>query len=267
MFDVSQHIKEIESYGYTVITQGLKTHSEILSLVKKISLNESYANKQLHSERANDKLIYNLQNKDAAFIKLLSDSKLVQIFKHFLNDDFYQVMDNSFPNYILNYYNSRSSGNFLDLHIDSSVPSPGNFTWAMQAAFVLEDMNTQNGCTVVVPGSHLSGKYSDRDLKMRVPLEAKAGDIAIWDSRLWHGTMENTSGKSRWVLIATLTRWWVKQSMDMVRSLPQDVYEKLTDAEKLLIGFCSIPPRDESGSIHTKKDYKSLKPLVSDYLF
>lgn len=174
-------------------------------------------------------------------------------------------MENSVPNYILSYYNARSSGNFLDLHIDTYVPAHGEYTWAMQAAFVLEDMNKDNGCTVVIPGSHMFGKYSDRELQKRTPVEAKAGDIVMWDSRLWHGTLDNISGISRWVLIATLTRWWVKQSMDITRSLPQEIYESISPEEKLLMGFCSIPPKDEAGSIHTKKHYSDLKPRVSDY--
>jgi hypothetical protein len=52
--------------------------------------------------------------------------------------------------------------------------------------------------------------------------------------------------------------------MDMTRSLPQEIYDLLTDAEKLLIGFCSIPPKDESGSIHTKKDYSFLKKIAKE---
>lgn len=116
-----------------------------------------------------------------------------------------------------------------------------------------------------MPGSHLSGKYTDRQLVKRTPIIAKAGDVVMWDSRLWHGTLDNISNKSRWVLIATFTRWWVKQSMDMTKSLPQNIYDKLNDTEKFLLGFCSIPPFDETGSIHTKKDHSSLKARVADY--
>lgn len=264
--DTLQHIKNIQVYGYTLIPDGLKNHQEILELIKNIQKNASKDNKSLHAERSDDSLIYNLQNKDFRFIKLLSEPYLVNIFKFFLNDEYYQVQDPHLPNYILNYYNARSSGKFLDLHIDSHVPSSSDYTWAMQAAFVLEDMNERNGCTVLVPGSHKSGKYTDRTLSNRIPLIAKAGDIAIWDSRVWHGTLDNISGKSRWVLIATLTRWWLKQTMDMTRSLPQEIYEVLTDAEKLLIGFCSLPPKDEFGSIHTKKDYSSLRKVAKDNL-
>jgi hypothetical protein len=263
--EFEQHVAEIKAYGYTIIEGGNKDFQKHLKMVKDISQMADSTNKSLHADRAQDHLIYNLQNKDVEFVKLLSNPLVQDVLGAFLNDDYYQVQDPGISNFILNYYNARSSGKFLDLHIDSLVPAHGDFTWAMQAAFVLEDMDEQNGCTVVVPGSHQSGNYSDRTLAKRYPLTAKAGDIAIWDSRLWHGTLDNISGRSRWVLIATFTRWWVKQSMDMTRKLPETIYAQLTDSEKLLLGFCSIPPSDESGSIHTKKSLSELLPNVADY--
>jgi ectoine hydroxylase-related dioxygenase (phytanoyl-CoA dioxygenase family) len=169
------------------------------------------------------------------------------------------------PNYILSYYNARSSGLKLDLHIDSYVPNQGEFTWAMQVGFILDDMNEDNGCTVVVPGSHQSGKYTDRDLKNVKSIIAKAGDVIIWDSRLWHGTKGNSSGASRWALIATITQWWVKQSMDIPRGLPDSIYQNLLDEQKALLGFCSIPPVNSNGRINTKCGYDFLKPSVKDY--
>jgi ectoine hydroxylase-related dioxygenase (phytanoyl-CoA dioxygenase family) len=264
--DVSQLIREINAYGYTIIPGGNPNYKESLdqiTLINKKLVDQS--NKSLHAERSADNIVYNLQNKHENFVHILRNKYVEQIAHHFLSDEFYQVMSKDKPNYILSYYNARSSGKFLDLHIDTHVPAHGDFTWAMQAAYVLEDMDEQNGCTVVVPGSHMFGKYTDRELTKRIPIIAKAGDIVMWDSRLWHGTLDNISGKSRWVLIATFTRWWVKQSMDMTRGLPQEIYDKLDEAEKLLLGFCSIPPSDETGSIHTKKDYSSLLRNVTDY--
>ena len=263
--DLAEHLSEIEIYGYTVLKGGNPNWQEQLSLIREIDAKEQIGNKQLDHARSRDGIVYNLQNKHKNFIDLLMLEDVKSILKYFLNDDYYQVQDSALPNFILNYYNARSSGQFLDLHIDSSVPAHGEFPWAMQAAFVLEDMDEENGCTVVVPGSHQSGKYTNRDLRKRFPIVASAGDIAIWDSRIWHGTLDNISGRSRWVLIATFTRWWLKQSMDMTRSLPDSIYKKLTDEQKLLLGFCSIPPSDESNSIHTKKSYLDLKNSVTDY--
>jgi ectoine hydroxylase-related dioxygenase (phytanoyl-CoA dioxygenase family) len=264
--DISQLIREIKAYGYTIIVGGNPEYKQNLKQINAINDKLSnQVNKSLHAERASDNIIYNLQNKHENFIHILRNKYVEEIAHYFLSDEFYQVMSKDNPNYILSYYNARSSGKFLDLHIDTHVPAHGDFTWAMQAAYVLEDMDEQNGCTVVVPGSHMFGKYTDRELTKRVPIVAKAGDIVMWDSRLWHGTLDNISGASRWVLIATFTRWWVKQSMDMTRSLPQEIYDKLDDAEKLLLGFCSIPPADEAESIHTKKDYSALLETVANY--
>lgn len=262
---VSNAIQEIEVYGYTKIPKHIKNCDDLLKILEENYVNEQGKNKQLHAERAGDKYVYNLQNKSIEFIRLISNEVITSIIKHFLNDPFYQVMPTEEPNFILNYYNSRSSGGFLDLHIDCKVPATGKYTWVMQVAFVLEDMDELNGCTVVVPGSHKSGEYTDRSFQKRIPLTAKAGDVLIWDSRLWHGTRENISGKSRWVAIATVSQWWIKQNLDIPRMLPQEIYEKCTENEKVLLGFCSIPPITDEKTVIMKKDKSFLKDNVQDY--
>lgn len=262
---IESAIQEISVYGYTKLPALIDNVHELLNLLENHHLDEIGRNKQLHEERARDKYVYNLQNKSHLFIKLLSNPLLKSIFQHFLNDPYYQVMPNSEPNYILNYFNARSSGSFLDLHIDCKVPATGKYTWVMQAAFVLEEMTEENGCTVVVPGSHKSGEYTDRKLAKRVPIQAQPGDVLLWDSRLWHGTTENVNGKSRWVAIATLTQWWIKQNLDIPRMLPQSIYEKCTPDEKILLGFCSIPPVTDKETVIMKKDKSYLKDQVSDY--
>ena len=53
--------------------------------------------------------------------------------------------------------------------------------------------------------------------------------------------------------------------MDMTRSMPNSIYQKLSDEQKLLMGFCSIPPADESVRIVTKGSYDTLLSDVRDY--
>lgn len=216
-----------------------------------------------------DKIVYNAYNLDIRFIKLLSSEPVMNIGKFFLNDEHYRFLDSDKPNFTLNYYNARSSGNELDLHIDSGVPYIGEFVTTMQFVFLLEDSTEHNGCTVVVPQSHQSGKYTDRSLDIRslTKLEGKKGDLVIWDSRLWHGTLENVSKVSRWGLIATFGRWWIKPRMDIVRSLDNKIYEQCSDVEKQILGFCSIPPKDPTERVNTKCGYDFLKPSLSDYNF
>jgi hypothetical protein len=68
----------------------------------------------------------------------------------------------------------------------------------------------------------------------------------------------NKSGEDRWALVASFSQWFIKQSMDMPKGLPKKIYNKCTRKEKLLLGFCSIPPVDEKHGVNTKAGYNKL---------
>ena len=263
-----QALRSLDIYGYAILRNAIEP--EIVEKLKDLVVSyyipiDEPERLGLPSRDARDAMVYNLQNKNKIFIDLAASSALEHILKAKLNDPYYRFLEPEYPNYILGYYNARSSGSALDLHIDSYIPAYGEKTWSMQVAFVLDRTMEENGCTVVVPGSHKSGRYTDRKLESTTPLLAEAGDILLWDSRLWHGTTENITGAARWVLIATFSCWWVKPSMDMTRSLSQETFAQLTDKQKLLLGFCSIPPKDEHDRIATKAGYSSLRKSVDDY--
>jgi Phytanoyl-CoA dioxygenase (PhyH) len=266
--ECERHLKDLDTYGYTIVTgfMAARLVREIKELVDGYWTQVAETAYKGRPQRdANDRVVYNLQNRDKRFIDLLSNSVIKRICIEKLNDRYYRFLPDDRPNYILNYYNARTSGDALDLHIDSHVPNPGQWCIAMQAVYLLDDMDEANGCTVVVPGSHRSGEFTDRSLENVVPVVAAAGDLVIWDSKLWHGARANRSKISRWALIATLTQWWIKQSMDVTRSLPNEIYRQLDDEQKALLGFCSIPPFDEYERINTKCGYSDLKPSMRDY--
>lgn len=266
--EITTHAQNLDTQGYTNI-KGLLEKEEVADLLTLLEKDFEASKKMDYKGRPDrdhkDRMVYNLQYKNKRYVDLLEHSALQSLIKKKLNDPYYRFLPTETPNYILSYYNARTGGTKLDLHIDSYVPSPGDFTWAMQCVFVLEDHTADNGCTVVAPGSHLSGRYTDRSLTDLKEVLPQAGDVVLWDSRLWHGTRENTSGKSRWALIATLTQWWVKQSMDIPRGMPEKIYQELTDSQKALLGFCSIPPKNEEERINTKCGYDALKSSVKDY--
>lgn len=266
--ELTQHLKNLDVYGYTSVPRFMDANT-LEKLKDLVSVNHGKVAEQQYEGRpnrdANDKIIYNLQNKDKFFIDIISDDFIKTVLMNKLNDEHYRFLPPDNPNYILGYYNARSSGGALDLHIDSSIPARGDYAWVMQVAFILNDQDENNGCTTVVPGSHQSGNFTDRSLENVKPLISKAGDLVMWDSRLWHGTLANTNGMDRWSLIATFNRWWVKPSMDMTRSLPDEMYSQLSNEQKAVLGFCSIPPSDEFTRVNTKCGYDYLKDSVADY--
>ena len=264
----SHYINQLKKNGFTKINNFVTKKK--INLLKKLV--EKYFKKNQHikyngvpKRDKDDKIIYNLQNKNYEFIKIITRRHLLNIAKYFLNDPYYRFIDNKYPNFNLLYFNARSSGKKLDLHIDSHIPFKGKKTNVMQFLILLEDSNIQNGCTSVVPGTHLSGKFTDRKTKKIIPLTGNSGDLLIWDSRLWHGTYENKTNKTRWAIVATFGAWWVKPMMDITRSLPNKIYKNCTKIQKQVLGFCSIPPRNEFDRINTKTGHKNLKKDVYDY--
>ena len=258
------YTQQIKEQGYCILPQVFDKNKidEILIKIKdlyektkdEISQDTPYLN-------TNQPNIYNLQNKDVTFIELLLGlTEVESILIECLNDKWYKQIPQDQPNYILRSFGARSSNAALPLHIDSFIPYKGDETIAMQVVLVLEDMTLENGCTVAIPGSHQTGKYADnKEYDKAIPLTLKAGDIAIWDSRIWHGTTDNKTEGTRWAIIATFTRWWIKQHFDITEALPKEIYNSISPKYRSILGFCSKPWKDEYEGIEIKKGYDYVK--------
>ena len=270
MNDVKGYIERLETTGYCVIPQVF-THeqvSRVLELTKrKYDETRSSQSDRMPYLNRNQPMVYNLQSKDPFFLELLFYSRILEeILKHFLNDPWFKSVPEGVPNYILRSYLARSSGPQMPMHIDSFIPYTGPYVFIMQSAIILEDQDKSNGCTVMVPGSHLREEYTKQEtFKEAIPIISRAGDLIVWDSRTWHGAMANNSGETRWSLIATFQRWWLKQAFDIPGNLPQEIYDRLTNAQKTVLGFCSVPYENETFGIDMKRSYDQLPKRVEDY--
>lgn len=215
----------------------------------------------------NDPFVWNPQNKDVHFLRMIFHSPLVErILMHFLNDRWFKQIPQDRPNYILRNLLARSSDKILPMHIDSLIPYVSPHVFVMQVSILLEDQKVANGCTMVVPGSHLSCEYAKQEaFEIAVPAEGEAGDVYIWDSRIWHGAGANSAGGTRWALIGTYCRWWLKQMFNITGTMPQAIYEQLTDSQKAVLGFCSIPNSSERYGIDMKTGYDALPESVAEF--
>lgn len=262
--EYNQHIKNINILGYTKIENFIKKKYKVI-LLKKVIEEHKKINLSpkdlvgLPKRDLRDLRVYNLPERDKIFIDLISDYNIEKILKPFLNDPYYRMLPDKYPNYIISSFTARSSGYKLDLHIDFRFPFQGSVPVSLLILFVLEDMSEKNGATVLVPGSHLSGKYTDREIKTIKVINAKAGDVLVLDSRTWHGTTENKSKKSRWLINANISQWWLKQQVNIPNTIPKKIFTKLTNKQKQLLGYCSIPPNSELERINTKCGYDFLK--------
>jgi ectoine hydroxylase-related dioxygenase (phytanoyl-CoA dioxygenase family) len=268
--NLEKYISDFQRDGYCVLPQVYNAPEvkAALATVRELQIQcEGQVSDAVPYLNQNQPVIYNLQNKSLPLLQMLFNSPDIEkILVHFLNDVWYKAIPSGIPNYQIRSYMARSSAGALPLHLDSFVPYIGDFVYSMQTSIILEDMGPANGCTIVVPGTHQTGQYAEQDaLKDAIPIEAKAGDVLIWDSRLWHGTTANSTSGTRWSLICTYSRWWLKQAFNIVQNLPQEIYRELSDKQKSVLGFCSVPYNHEGEGIDLKRGFESLQPDVSAY--
>ena len=268
--EIESAIAKIEYLGYAVIP-GVLSKEVTRGLLKKVETlfecaNPLGKNSGITTNQLHDKYVYHLQYKDTDFLKIITDENLLELLRPFLNDPYYTQLAPDQFNFLLAYYNARSSVDPLQLHIDNYIPTGGYHPNSMQIVFSLNGQNAQNGATTVVPGSHNIQKYPDRKaLGIEQIVECDPGDAIVWDSRLWHGALENSTRADRWSLVATFRPWWAKQNFDPVRGLSEEIFSQLTPQQKALLGFLSLPPKDESEKVSLKQGYNDLLNTLDDY--
>ena len=249
---IKKQIKEIKDKGYTLIPNVI-TGSECEKY--KSILEESYKKYSKHyvsfnknrtvSDKSFEKVVYNLHNKDLSWFKLFQHNKVIDVLNIILKEGSYQ---NNEP-YYLNNISARcpTKGNRgQPIHLDSNLPGV-NYNLITNVIWYFDDVNKKNGTTLVVPKSHKFHKYADNTKKINNLkfINAKRGSILIFNGNLWHGGSAKYNLNSRWALVLGYARWFIKPSFDFMKNTPRKIYNKLNKKQKSLLGFDTIPPKDE----------------------
>ena len=250
---------EIKTEGYTIIKQLFDKSivDKTLDLIHKYH-EPNFQWSGLPSRDVDDKRIYVLPSFNTHFTNLVTTPLVVDILKFFLNDPYYRWLSEDYPNFIINSCSARSSGQFLDLHIDSTFPFLGDYPIGIVSIYAIEPSNLETGCTFGVPGSHKSGAFTNRNYTKLENFILNPGDCLLIDSRLWHGAGINNSGNSRWTVNCHYTRWFVKQDHDLTKIIPQNIYKQLSEVQKIMLGYCSRPSDDPKKRINIKTGLESL---------
>ena len=106
--------------------------------------------------------------------------------------------------------------------------------------WAISDFTADNGATVFVPGSHMSGLQPDyrHDFSDAVPAEMPAGSIVLWDGRTWHATGANrTQNQYRVGVTNNMVAPMIRPLVNYPYSLRAEVVERLDERQKQLLGF------------------------------
>ena len=196
-------------------------------------------------DKSQERVVYNLHNKHYDFFELIEHPLALEVMGHLLQSGSYM---NAEPFVLLN-ESARSplaGAKGQQLHMDSNFPGSPYALFAI-ALWMLDDFSPENGATRVVPGSHRFLTYAENGKKYEdeISVTAPAGSLLVYNASLWHGGGDKTCEGTRWAAIFGYGRWFLKPAFDFNKCTPPEIWEKMTERQRDLLGFRCNPPKDE----------------------
>ncbi len=130
------------------------------------------------------------------------------------------------------------------LHRDDSVyPIP----WPHQQVvlntmWALDDFTTDNGATVIVPGSHRTAPDEMPSASEIVTATMPAGSMMFYSGTVWHGGGANRTQERRLGVILEYVASWLRAQENHVTAVPVEVMRTLPSRLQELLGYNIHPP-------------------------
>ena len=108
------------------------------------------------------------------------------------------------------------------------------------AMWMLDEFTADNGATIVVPGSHLSGRQPDAKIDEDadwVSAVGPAGSVVIFEGRTWHSTGVNCTEETRTGLTTNFCAPQFRQQENLLLGTRPEVLKSMSDELKKLCGF------------------------------
>ena len=137
----------------------------------------------------------------------------------------------------------------------------GGYLMSINVMLAIDEFRPDNGATIVLPGSHQQAPPPQLDKLEGTALAATcpAGSMLVFDSTLFHAAGPNTSGADRLAINNQFTRSYVKQQIDYVRALGDDVVLAQPPRTQQLLGWYTrvVSSLDEYYQPPEKRLYRS----------
>ena len=126
-----------------------------------------------------------------------------------------------------------------DLHGLAGVAFPAALSPGLNCLVGVDATTAQNGATWLVPGSHHS-TIRDADAQLLAGLaeqpELAAGDLLLFDARIWHCAGHNGSDRRRRLIKIEMVQPWLRPQMDYARSMRPEVLARLGPDARAAVG-------------------------------
>jgi ectoine hydroxylase-related dioxygenase (phytanoyl-CoA dioxygenase family) len=110
---------------------------------------------------------------------------------------------------------------------------------SVNTLLTLDDFSAENGGTIIVAGTHQRAERPDDGFLEAAAehVECPAGSAIVFDSTLWHAAGLNRSTRDRVAINEQFTRSFIKQQVDYVRALGDQVVERQSPRTQQLLGW------------------------------
>ncbi len=191
-----------------------------------------HAGIEVHQE-AGTRRLSDLANKGPVFDRVYTHPKVLAAVHHAIGRDFKLSS--------LNGRDALPGQGLQGLHADWGKDYDGRF-YVCNSIWLLDDFSEENGCTRLVPGSHL-GKNPRNVLEDptapqpdEVHLIAPAGTVAVFNSQTWHGgTLNRSKDKSRRAMHCYFTTREYTQQTDQRHYLRHETWKRVSPAARYIL--------------------------------
>jgi ectoine hydroxylase-related dioxygenase (phytanoyl-CoA dioxygenase family) len=113
------------------------------------------------------------------------------------------------------------------------------FMMSVNTFLAIDPFTADNGATTLVPATHQRLRRPDDAFLADAGISAlcPAGSMIVFDSTLWHAAGENRSSADRLAINQQFTRSYVKQQVDYVRALGEEVVLAQKPKTQQLLGW------------------------------
>lgn len=235
----AQQQHQLDTFGFLHLQQvfNAETAQEIITHCDALmAIEGDQGGHEVHTEVGTHRLS-NLVEKNDIFRIALNQPQVLSAIFH--------VLDNDVKLSSLNARFAKPGQGHQALHTDGAypddTPSIPHTYYVCNSLWVLEDIGIENGATRIVPGSHRSRIGPAEVMEdpgaqhpAQLVINAKAGDVIVFNSHLWHGGTRNNSAHPRKCMHGYFTRRGCPQQTDQKKWLSSHTIQRLSAWERYL---------------------------------
>jgi ectoine hydroxylase-related dioxygenase (phytanoyl-CoA dioxygenase family) len=258
-FDADAHAAQMREQGFTVI-RDLMSPAVIQAVRDGLAPYKDTHHGRNDFEGFKTERVYTLVARAKVFEDLAEEPRVLAIIDRFLQ-----------PGYLLTATQSiqiNPGETAQSVHTDDGFyrlprPRPA-ISYTLIAA--VDPFTRENGCTEVIPGSHLWGNPGDPDrpndmaemISMLVPMEVPAGAAFIMAGTLLHRGGGNTSDKPRLAFTNQYCEPWARPQENFFLGIPREQVRAMSPRVQKLLGYDIWPTF--MGMVTASHPSKALEP-------